>query len=99
MLSTVLVLEGDEGIARLKGIFSVTELEGLVMRYQPTWLLLLIGGAEAVQVYNNVSNPVDGKPSDRPSACSHAPSISFDPLNAAGASHKHQPSGRMRRCG
>ena len=33
---------------------SVAELEGLQLRYQPTWLLTMIGGAEAMDSYCQV---------------------------------------------
>ena len=42
---------------------SVAELEGLQLRYQPTWLLTMIGGNQAMESYCQASDaPIRLKP-------------------------------------
>ncbi|KAL6762699.1 hypothetical protein V8C86DRAFT_2513673 [Haematococcus lacustris] len=41
------------GGSRPRGLVSVAELEGLAVLYQPSWLVSMIGGREAVSSYNN----------------------------------------------
>ncbi|KAJ9526435.1 hypothetical protein QJQ45_009919 [Haematococcus lacustris] len=41
------------GGSRPRGLVSVAELEGLAVVYQPSWLVSMIGGREAVSSYNN----------------------------------------------
>lgn len=35
-------------------LHSVLELEGLQFRYQPSWLMSMIGGSDSISSYNNV---------------------------------------------
>ena len=45
---------------------SVAELEGLQLRYQPTWLLTMIGGAEAMDSYCQVNRHTSSTSSEYP---------------------------------